>query len=184
MPPGPPAPPVPPGPPGFGFSFGPPMPPMPPARPGPRVRRGDVRAAVLALLAEGPRNGYQLIQEIGRRSGGVWRPSPGSVYPALQQLQDEELVRGRETGGRREFELTEAGEEYVADRPDELAAPWANAAEAVTDGSVELWRTLHSLSAAAAQVVQAGTPAQMTAADRILATARRDLYRLLAGDEE
>ena len=62
---------------------------------GPRVKRGDVRAAALALLAEEPPNGYQIIQEISERSGGVWRPSPGSVYPALQQLEDEGLIRPR-----------------------------------------------------------------------------------------
>src|SRR5213079_3522103 len=74
-----------------------------------RMRRGDVRAAVLVLLAEEPRNGYGLMQEIERRSDGVWRPSPGSVYPALQQLEDEGLVRSTESDGRRVFELTEAG---------------------------------------------------------------------------
>lgn len=177
MPPTPPVPPAPPGPPGFPFGR-----PVGPPRPGPRVRRGDVRAAVLALLAEGPRNGYQVIQEIGRRSGGVWRPSPGSVYPALQQLQDEDLVRSREAGNRREFELTEAGEHYVATHPDELAAPFANAAETVSDESAELWRSLHVLNAAAAQVVQAGSAEQVTAAESVLSTARRDLYRILAGD--
>src|SRR5918993_3205588 len=87
-----------PGGPGFGFgAFGPG--PGGPFRPGRgRGRRGDVRAALLLLLAEEPRNGYQLIQEIERRSDGVWRPSPGSVYPALQQLEDEGLVAPTEEG--------------------------------------------------------------------------------------
>src|SRR5688500_2490305 len=80
----------------------------PPGR-GPRRRRGDVRAALLALLAEEPRNGYQLMQEIENRSEGVWRPSPGSVYPALQQLEDEGLIRSEESDGRKVFRLTEAG---------------------------------------------------------------------------
>ena len=79
---------------------------------GPRAGRGDVRAAILALLAEQPMHGYQIMRELGERSGGVWRPSPGSIYPTLQQLEDEELVRP-ETGdaGRRVFALTEAGQE-------------------------------------------------------------------------
>ena len=77
---------------------------------GPRVKRGDVRAAALALLAEEPRNGYQIIQGIGERSGGVWRPSPGSVYPALQQLEDEGLVQAETPeGGRRRYALTGEG---------------------------------------------------------------------------
>ena len=76
-------------------------------RRGPRVRRGDVRAAALALLAEEPRNGYQLIQEIAERSGGVWQPSPGSVYPALQQLEDEGLIQAETPeGGRKRYALT------------------------------------------------------------------------------
>lgn len=151
-------------------------------RRGPRVRRGDVRAAVLALLAEQPRNGYQLIQEIARRSGGVWRPSPGSVYPALSQLEDEDLVRDRGTGNRRDFELTDAGRQYVDDHPEELAAPWANAAETVSDEPTDLWRSLSAVHAAAVQVAQAGTSAQTTAARRVLDTARRDIYRILADD--
>ncbi|HWG15964.1 MAG TPA: PadR family transcriptional regulator, partial [Streptosporangiaceae bacterium] len=99
---------------------------------GPRVRRGDVRAAALSLLAEGPRNGYQIIQEISERTDGVWRPSPGSVYPALQQLEDEGLIQP-ETGesGRKAFALTEEGRAYTESHADELAASW----DAVT-GSV------------------------------------------------
>src|SRR5215471_5420727 len=87
---------------------------------GPRVRRGDVRAAALALLAEEPRNGYQIIQEIGERSGGVWRPSPGSVYPALQQLEDEALIEAETPeGGRRRYALTGEGLAYVEAHQDE-----------------------------------------------------------------
>ena len=60
----------------------------------PRVRRGDVRSAILDVLAgaDEPVNGYQVIQQIAERSDGAWRPSPGSVYPTIQQLQDEGLV--------------------------------------------------------------------------------------------
>src|SRR5689334_106535 len=82
---------------------------------GPRARRGDVRAAALILLAEEPRNGYQLMQEIEQRSGGVWRPSPGAVYPALAQLEDEALVRVEERDGRRTYVLTDEGRAYVAE---------------------------------------------------------------------
>ena len=91
---------------------------------GPRARRGDVRAALLVLLAEEPRNGYGLMQEIERRSEGAWRPSPGSVYPALQQLEDEGLVRAEESGGRRLFTLTDEGRAYVAENEAELGQPW------------------------------------------------------------
>src|ERR687883_882324 len=89
-----------------------------------RARRGDVRAALLVLLDEEPRNGYGLMQEIERRRGGAWRPRPGSVYPALQQLEDEGLVRAEEREGSRVFSLTDKGRTYVDEHADELGAPW------------------------------------------------------------
>src|SRR6187455_3126731 len=89
-----------------------------------RMRRGDVRAALLVLLGEEPRNGYQLMQEIERRSDGVWRPSPGSVYPALQLLEDEGLVRVAPEQGGKEYELTDAGRAEVEARGDDLGTPW------------------------------------------------------------
>src|SRR3954469_13965994 len=147
-----------------------------------RMRRGDVRAALLVLLAEEPRNGYGLMQEIERRSDGVWRPSPGSVYPALQQLEDEGLVRAVESGGRKEFELTDEGRAYVTDNADELGTPW----EAVAGGNehvAELRTLVFGVGAAVMQVVQAGTEAQIAEASRVLEETRRQLYRILAGDE-
>ena len=100
---------------------------------GPRMRRGDVRAAILALLREQQRNGYQIIQEIERRSSGLWKPSAGSVYPALQQLEDEGLIEAVEDAGRREFRLTDAGRAYADAHPDELAAPWASVAGSIDE---------------------------------------------------
>src|SRR3954451_22884098 len=96
---------------------------------GPRARRGDVRAAILALLAEEPRNGYQMIQELGERTEGVWQPSPGSISPALSQLEDEVLVKNVETEGRKAYELTEAGRTYVSEHKDEIGAPWETIVE-------------------------------------------------------
>ena len=96
----------------------------------PKARRGDVRAAILAVLAEQPMNGYQIIQEVAERSEGAWKPSPGSIYPTLQQLEDEGLVRAESDGGRRAYTLTEEGRAYVAEHPDEVAAPWAGMSEA------------------------------------------------------
>jgi DNA-binding PadR family transcriptional regulator len=149
---------------------------------GPRARRGDVRAALLVLLAEEPRNGYGLMQEIERRSGGAWRPSPGSVYPALQQLEDEGLVRATEPGGRKQFELTDEGRTYVTENADELGTPW----EEVGGGGehvAELRTLVFGVGAAVMQVVQAGTEAQVAEASRVLEETRRSLYRILAGDE-
>jgi DNA-binding PadR family transcriptional regulator len=186
------------GPPPFGPPGPPPMP-MPPGTPGahgffgpgpvphgatPKVRKGDVRAAALALLAEGPRNGYQIIQEITERSHGIWRPSPGSVYPALQQLEDEGLVRAEEESGRRAYRLTEQGRAHVAANREALTEPWAAVAESVTEEMVDLHSLFGQVAMALRQVAEAGTPAQHDRARRILAETRRSLYRLLAEDPE
>jgi DNA-binding PadR family transcriptional regulator len=151
---------------------------------GPRAKRGDVRAAALALLAEEPRNGYQIIQEIGERSGGVWRPSPGSVYPALQQLEDEGLVRP-ETGesGRRQYVLTDEGRAYVTAHPDELRAPWDVVAGSVGSDAIELRSLFGQVIMAAVQVVRVGSEAQVAQARELLTETRRSLYRILAADD-
>src|ERR1700740_335964 len=92
---------------------------------GRRARRGDIRTAALLLLAEEPRNGYQIMQEVEERSDGVWRPSPGSVYPALQQLEDEGLIRSEESDGRKLFAITDEGSALLAQRDKDAPAPWA-----------------------------------------------------------
>jgi DNA-binding PadR family transcriptional regulator len=154
---------------------------------GPRVRRGDVRAAILDLLSEGqPWNGYQIIQEIGARTEGVWRPSAGSVYPALQQLEDEALIRAEATGEdrRRMYTLTEEGRAYVDEHADELRASWDAVTGSVDDAEVQLRRTMKQVIVAVTQVAQAGSAAQVQQAGKILADTRRALYRILAADGE
>jgi len=147
---------------------------------GRRTARGDIRAAVLALVAEQPRHGYEIIQEIAERSGGAWRPSPGSVYPTLSQLEDEGLVRVEQTDGRKVVQLTEAGTTYVAEHREELDAVWASVGRDADDEAGGLWEQLGQLHAAAQQVLGAGTPEQITAATAALTEARKTIYRLLA----
>src|SRR3954465_14156987 len=156
---------------GFGGPWG-----GPPFGRGPRARRGDVRAALLVLLAEEPRNGYQLIQEIAERSGGVWRPSPRAVYPALQQLEDEGLVRAEESDGKRSFRLTPEGEAYVEEHRERLAAPWDAVSRGVGPGMIELRDLVFQVGAAVMQVAHAGTDAQVGEAKKVLAGTRRALY--------
>lgn len=147
---------------------------------GPRVARGNVRAAVLLLLEEQPLHGYQLIHEIAHRSGGFWRPSPGSIYPAVQQLEDEGLVRVETAGGRRVIHLTDAGRAYVEERREELGMPWETVTESVGDNVVELHDLLGQVAAAAMQVTHAGTDEQCAEARKVLINTRRSLYRILA----
>ncbi|MEV4256406.1 PadR family transcriptional regulator [Spirillospora sp. NPDC049652] len=150
--------------------------------PGGRARKGDVRAAILALLAERPRNGYQVIQEIAERSDGAWRPSPGAVYPALQQLADEGLVASDEDAGRRVYRLTDEGRAYTEAHADELNEPWARMAPEFPEGVPDLFKAIAGTGAAAVEVLRSGTPDGVGRAVEILTEARRDLYRILAED--
>ncbi|MCW2982961.1 MAG: PadR family transcriptional regulator [Conexibacter sp.] len=151
-------------------------------RGGRRARRGDIRSAILLLLADEPRNGYGLMQEIEERSGGVWRPSPGSVYPALSQLEDEGLVRATEHEGRKSFALTDEGSAHVEANRERFGTPWETVGEGASGELHELRHAAQALAIAAMQVAQTGTKEQLGEAKGILEDARRGLYRLLAGD--
>ena|SRR6478672_3748865 len=151
-------------------------------RGGKRARRGDIRSAILLLLAEEPRNGYGLMQEIEERSGGIWRPSPGSVYPALSQLEDEGLVRVVEEEGRKTFTLTDEGNAHVEAGRERMGTPWETVGEGTPDEFHDLRRAAQGLAVAAMQVAQIGNKEQLEEAKKVLEDARRALYRLLAGD--
>jgi DNA-binding PadR family transcriptional regulator len=148
--------------------------------PGGRARRGDVRAAVLALLAEEPMHGYEMIQQLEERTGGVWRPSPGAIYPALQLLEDQGLVRATAEGGKRRFELTDAGREEAAKAGERK--PWDEATEGIDPVQFHLRNEIKPIVLAVRQVMEAGTEAQQQAAVTILAETRRRLYGILAED--
>ncbi len=156
---------------------GPPGPPR-----GPKAGRGDVRAAILALLREGPRNGYQIMSEIEERSSGAWRPSPGAVYPALQQLADEGLIAGAESAGRRTFSLTEDGRRQVEENPDMARPAWESMAGSGTGPVPGLFAQAARLGGSIMQMAHAGTPGQVQAAEKLLEQARRSMYQILAGD--
>ena len=167
---------------GLGSLFG--TPPPPPKRSRGRAGRGDVRIAVLLLLDESPANGYQLMQEIEQRTGGAWKPSSGSIYPALQQLEDEGIVTTTEGEGRKMFALTDDGRAYVADRRDDWTPPWENVEEGEepTEEAVRIRDLIAQLGMAYMQVIQVGTESQRSEAARVLTGARQALYRILAGD--
>jgi DNA-binding PadR family transcriptional regulator len=148
-----------------------------------RLRRGDVRAAVLVLLDESPRNGYQIIQELSERSNGAWRPSPGSVYPILQQLEDEGLVEIVSTDSGKTYNLTASGKALVEKDRAALGKPWETAAADVSDATSDLFGTLRQVVLSVRQVAMAGSDSQTQKAAAILADARRSIYRLLAEDE-
>ena len=148
-----------------------------------KARRGDIRTAALLLLAEEPRNGYQIMQEVEERSGGVWRPSPGSVYPALAQLEDEGLIRSEESDGRKLFVLTDAGRAHVEERDPSKPAPWEQMSGDVSEEAYALGRLVREVYFAFVQVSRAGSEEQIAKAKEVLAEARRRLYLILADGE-
>jgi DNA-binding PadR family transcriptional regulator len=149
-------------------------------RVGTRMGRGDVRAAVLALLAEQPMHGYQIIHEIDERSGGTWKPSAGSVYPTLQLLADEGLISAEESNGRKTYSLTDSGRAEVAGAGP--SAPWDPAATAEEPGFTALPKAGIELAQAAAQVGRTGSPEQIQQAVAAIDEARRRIYSILAQD--
>jgi DNA-binding PadR family transcriptional regulator len=166
---------------GGGFPFG--NFPWGGGRRGPRARRGDIRAAILALLAESPRNGYQIMQELEQRSRGMWRPSPGSVYPALQQLEDEGLIQAKEAGTGRVFQLTEQGQKYVAEHRAETQAPWEWATTEAEEGAYDLLGQIRPIVIALTQIVSSGQPEQLAKARKVLSETRRGLYAILSEED-
>jgi DNA-binding PadR family transcriptional regulator len=154
---------------------------------GSRARKGDVRAAILDLFAEEEGrtwNGYQLIQEIPARTDGAWRPSPGSVYPALQQLVDEGLIAPLGEGRRRLFELTEAGRTYAQEHADQLRASWDAAAGMTDDDAIAFRDLMRQVVMAVMEVRRAGSADQVAQARAVLSQARKSLYLILAQDGE
>ncbi|MDI2129746.1 PadR family transcriptional regulator [Yinghuangia seranimata] len=150
---------------------------------GGRARRGDVRASILALLNERPMHGYEMIREIGERTQGVWKPSPGSVYPTLQLLEDEGVVVGEESGGKKLFSLTDAGREEVARQP-EGTAPWDQASEGVDHEALHnLRQSVFQVGDALRQVMATGNETQRAKALEVMADTRKRLYLILAEAE-
>ncbi|MEW2250492.1 PadR family transcriptional regulator [Streptomyces sp. NPDC006975] len=171
-----------PGGPGFGPGFGP-GPWGGRGRGGPRgrARRGDVRASILALLEDRPMHGYEMIQEIAERSGGAWKPSPGSVYPTLQLLEDEGLISSESEGGKKLFSLTEEGRAAADQGPE---APWEEASRGIDFEALgEIRQAGFGLMEAFGQVWKTGTKEQREKALAVLNDARKKLYLILADED-
>ena len=147
---------------------------------GGRMRRGEIRTAILAILLDGPGHGYDLIQRLEEKSGG-WRPSPGSVYPTLQLLEDEDLVRSEDRDGKKVFELTDAGRAEVERRVDEAGgAPWDR--ERGVAPNRELREAVGQAFVAMKQIGSVGSPSQIEQAVAVMKDTRRKLYQILGED--
>jgi len=149
---------------------------------GGRRPRGDVRAAILVLLGESPMHGYQIMQEITERSEGRWQPSPGSVYPTLQALQDGGLIKAKKAEGKRVYELTDEGQSALADLGERAREPWDLGGD--DDGARAMAEQMAQFGHAFHQVLRAGSPEQQAKARTVIADARRALYQILAEDPD
>jgi DNA-binding PadR family transcriptional regulator len=145
---------------------------------GRRGRRGDVRTALLALLAERPMHGYEMIQELDDRTGGIWRPSPGSVYPTLQMLEDEGLITSDQSDGRKRFTLTDEGATAAATAAEN--PPWAEIADDTVAAAHDLRRAAFGIMSALREVGVEGSDDQRAKALEVLAETKRKLYAILA----
>jgi DNA-binding PadR family transcriptional regulator len=145
---------------------------------GPRARRGDIRFALLAALHDGPTHGYELIQRLEDRTGGRWKPSPGSVYPTLQMLEEAGLVAGAQQDDKRVYTITPAGQKALDERMAEGVPPWMNPESVEGHGALRM--AVGQLAMAAKQVGMAGNAQHIEAATAIVTEARRKLYQLLA----
>jgi DNA-binding PadR family transcriptional regulator len=140
-----------------------------------------VRASILALLKERPMHGYEMIREIAERSGGAWKPSPGSVYPTLQLLEDEGLIESRTEGGKKLFALTDSGREEAESAPE---APWEEAGKGIDWESVnEIRQAGFGLLEAFGQVWKTGSAEQRQKALGVINDARKKLYLILADED-
>ncbi|MEV4503075.1 PadR family transcriptional regulator [Streptomyces klenkii] len=147
---------------------------------GGRARRGDVRASILSLLKDRPMHGYEMIREIAERSGGAWKPSPGSVYPTLQMLEDEGLIESASEGGKKLFSLTAEGRTEAEAGPD---APWEDAGRGVDwEAAQEIRQAGFGLLEAFGQVWKTGTPEQRQKALDVINESRKKLYLILADE--
>jgi DNA-binding PadR family transcriptional regulator len=145
---------------------------------GRRMRRGDIRRAILSVLSDGPAHGYAVMRRLEEQSGGLWRPSPGSVYPHLQMLEDEGMVGSSEIDGTRTFHLTDAG---VAEAASGGPLPWQASGE--SDNQIRTLRlAVSQLMSAAKQLSGAGENAQVERGIAVIQKARKELYQILAED--
>ena len=138
----------------------------------------NVRAAILSLLNERPMHGYEMIQELDQRTGGVWRPSPGSVYPTLQLLEDEGLIASQESGGRKAYSLTDAGREQATKAAEQ--APWKEFSEDTVASGHDTREAVTGVLNAMRQIRSGRNHKQWTRAVEVLNETKRKLYAILA----
>jgi DNA-binding PadR family transcriptional regulator len=148
-------------------------------RHGGRMRRGGTQVAILALLNEQPMHGYQIIQELATRSGGAWTPGAGSVYPALEQMEAHDLIKGEQQDDKRVYSITDKGRELAERSQARGQAPWDEAAEA-SGPRVDLGQSIFALMHAAQQVSKTGTDDQIARTAALIDQSRKAIYQILA----
>jgi len=142
-----------------------------------RTPRGDIKYILMALLAEQPRHGYELIKELEERYGGSWKPSPGSVYPTLQLLEEGGYLISEQQEGKRVYTITDSGRELLAQRGDPL--DWMEK-RSKPQQWMELGNAIADVGAAVMQVARSGNSDKISRVQEILTRVKREIYSILA----
>ena len=145
-----------------------------------RTRRGDIKFILLELLAERPQNGYELMNELETRRGGFRRPSPGSVYPTLQMLEEGGYLTSEEVEGKRVYTITESGKQFLSDRKPQSDSRNNTFVESKPSELIELRRTLTELNDAVTQVARSSNVDLANRVCDLLVQVKRNIYKLLA----
>jgi DNA-binding PadR family transcriptional regulator len=148
----------------------------------PRTRRGDIKFILLGLLSERPQHGYELIKELEARRGGFRRPSPGSVYPTLQMLEEGGYLTSEEVEGKRVYTITESGRQFLSDRNQQSHSRNSDDSfvESKPSELIELRHSLTQLNDAVTQVARSGNVEQANRVRDLLVQVKREIYKLLA----
>jgi DNA-binding PadR family transcriptional regulator len=131
------------------------------------------------LLAERPMHGYEMIKELEERTQGAWTPSAGSIYPMLQLLEEEGLIQGEESDGKRRFTLTETGATAQEAKAGE-ETPWDAVRAGAAPEAIHLRDSVGKLHHAIGQVFHAADDGQQKRVRELLDETRRKIYAILA----
>lgn len=147
---------------------------------GPRTRRGDIKFILLALLAEGPNHGYNLIKEMENRYGQFRRLSPGSVYPTLQMLEEGGYLTSEQQEGKRVYTITDAGRALLEERSRQRDADRSGELIDAPAEFGDLRKTTTELVDTVSQVARGGKTEQMRRVREMLEQVKRDIHAMLS----
>ncbi len=146
-----------------------------------KAGRGDIQAMILDVLQSKPMHGYEIIRYLEDRSQGVWRPSPGSIYPTLQMLVDQGLIEAEEDKGKKIYSLTEAGKQKAKSQ-DPQDMPWERGNRA-PERIMQLRMIGMQFMKTMKQIIRHGSDQQFDAAREVVEKSLKDLCDIADGSD-